>query len=124
MKILVCGGREFADKEFLYHFLDELLSDEENMITHVIHGGAHGADRLAHSWAVSKGIQPVECIAIWRARDIEYNARAGLERNLAMLALKPDIVIAFPGGRGTAHMCRIATAAGVPVTRAIPAGFK
>lgn len=28
---------------------------------------------------------------------------------------KPDLVVAFPGGRGTAHMTRIAQEAGVPV---------
>jgi UDP-N-acetylmuramoylalanine-D-glutamate ligase len=29
---------------------------------------------------------------------------------------KPDLVIAFPGGRGTASMVNLARAAGVPVT--------
>jgi hypothetical protein len=28
---------------------------------------------------------------------------------------KPDLVVGFPGGRGTAHMCRIAGEAGVEV---------
>lgn len=28
---------------------------------------------------------------------------------------QPDIVVAFPGGRGTAHMVRIARAAGIDV---------
>jgi hypothetical protein len=28
---------------------------------------------------------------------------------------KPDLVVGFPGGRGTAHMCSIARAAGVEV---------
>lgn len=111
MILLVCGGREYADKVFLYRFLDQLLSDEEYMITHVIHGDARGADKLAAGWAVSKGIQPVACPALWAV----YNARAGLVRNENMLLLKPDCVVAFPGGRGTAHMVRIARAAGVQV---------
>jgi predicted Rossmann-fold nucleotide-binding protein len=32
-----------------------------------------------------------------------------------MLLLRPDVVIAFPGGAGTADMVRAATAAGVKV---------
>jgi hypothetical protein len=114
MKVLVCGGREYADKEALYKFLDELLSDEEYMITHVIHGDAPGADKLAHGWAVSKGIQPVRCPALWQVGDT-YNPKAGLERNQAMLELGPDVVVAFPGNRGTQHMVRIARAKKIPV---------
>jgi hypothetical protein len=107
MKILVCGGREYGDKEHLHFFLDDVLSTEEEKITHVIHGNARGADKLAHGWAVQHGIQPVACDAIWTVGGV-YNPRAGLIRNQAMLDLKPDLVVAFPGERGTAHMVRIA----------------
>jgi len=41
--------------------------------------------------------------------------RAGPERNAAMLGLGPDLVVAFPGGSGTAGMVRLAKAAGVEV---------
>ena len=107
MKILVCGGREYGDREFLHSFLDGLLDTEEEKITHVIHGNARGADKLAHGWAVLHGIQPVACDAIWTVGGV-YNPRAGLVRNQAMLDLNPDLVVAFPGERGTAHMVRIA----------------
>ena len=41
---------------------------------------------------------------------------AGPKRNQQMLdEAKPDMVVAFPGGKGTAHMRQIAKAAGVPV---------
>jgi hypothetical protein len=117
MKILVCGGREFADKEFLYFFLDDLLAAEEKPVTHVIHGNARGADKLAHGWAVLNGIQPVACDAIWTVGGI-YNPQAGLVRNQRMLDLNPDLVVAFPGERGTAHMVRIAKAKKVRVMEA------
>lgn len=117
MKLLVCGGREYADKQTLYSYLDIVLSDEENLITHVIHGNARGADKLAHGWAVLKGIQPVACDALWEVGG-EYNARAGLIRNENMLMLNPDLVVAFPGGRGTAHMVKIAKAAKIRVIEA------
>lgn len=38
---------------------------------------------------------------------------AGPIRNSFMLALGPDLVLAFPGGRGTADMVRQASEAGV-----------
>lgn len=45
-----------------------------------------------------------------------YGRSAGAIRNAVMLSeFQPDIVVAFPGGRGTAHMVRIARAAGIDV---------
>jgi hypothetical protein len=42
--------------------------------------------------------------------------KAGPIRNERMLTEgKPDLVVAFPGGRGTAHMTRLAREAGVEV---------
>ena len=54
--------------------------------------------------------------------DWKANAKAaGPIRNAEMLAdFKPDTVIAFPGGRGTADMVRKAKAAGVRVIEVTP----
>jgi predicted Rossmann-fold nucleotide-binding protein len=41
-------------------------------------------------------------------------------RNARMLTYKPDLVIAFPGGRGTEDMISQARTAGVTVTK-VPA---
>ncbi len=114
MNLLVCGGRDYgviverkeADTVRMYAILDDFaLSAREahDPINVVIHGAAEGADKLADGWAVMRGIQPVRCPAIWTPNGL-YNPRAGLQRNVAMLWLKVDCVIAFPGGRGTAHM--------------------
>lgn len=117
MKLLVCGGRKYADKEWLFRFLSRTIHQEENAgrlsrAPLVIHGDAWtGADRLADEWAVQHWIQPVRCPALWN----ELGRRAGILRNITMLELKPDLVVAFPGGRGTAHMVRIAKAAGIRV---------
>jgi UDP-N-acetylmuramoylalanine-D-glutamate ligase len=32
---------------------------------------------------------------------------------------RPELVVAFPGGKGTAHMVKLARAAGVPVRQAL-----
>jgi hypothetical protein len=39
-------------------------------------------------------------------------------RNRSLLDAKPDLVVAFPGGKGTAHMVGIATKAGLRVVMA------
>jgi len=51
-----------------------------------------------------------------------HGRAAGPVRNAQMLAEgKPDFVVAFPGGRGTADMCKQARARGVKVVE-VPAG--
>ncbi len=78
----------------------------------VIHGNAPGADSLAGEWARARGV-PVEAYpAEW---DL-YGRAAGHLRNRQMLDEgEPDIVIAFPGGRGTADMKKQARGDCLPV---------
>jgi hypothetical protein len=110
MKVLVCGGRDFNDWTLLCDALDAVRI-EHGVITHIIHGCASGADKLADDWALMRGVQPVRCPANWNWQD----KAAGPIRNAAMLALKPDLVVALPGGRGTADMVAKAEKAGVRV---------
>jgi hypothetical protein len=110
MKIIVCGGRAYAGKQRLYAVLDAL--HKERPITLVIEGGASGADALGGHWADARGI-PCE---VYRAEWKLHGKAAGFIRNRRMLAEgKPDLVVAFPGGNGTAHMVGLAREAGVEV---------
>lgn len=111
MRVLVCGGRDYQDSERVE--LELALVQP----TLVIHGGARGADYLAFLWSQERGI-PSECFAAdWET----YGRGAGPIRNARMLAEgKPDLVVAFPGGRGTEDMKRRARAAGVPVKEVAP----
>jgi hypothetical protein len=110
MRVLVCGGRDFDDREFLREVLDELA--REHVIDVVIHGDAVGADRMAGEWARLSGIRELAFPANWE----KYRRAAGPIRNRQMLVeYAPDLIVAFPGGRGTANMIRQARAAGVPV---------
>lgn len=110
MRVLVCGGRDFDDREFLREVLDALA--REHVIDVVIHGDAVGADRMAGEWARLAGIRELAFPADWE----KYRRAAGPIRNRQMLVeAAPDVVVAFPGGRGTANMIRQARAAGVPV---------
>ena len=111
VRIIVCGGRDYQDREAVFEALDRLLVDKR--VTLVIHGAAPGADTIAGQWAEARGIPVQPCPADWK----QFKSRAGPLRNAHMLTLKPDGVVAFPGGTGTADMTRQAEVAGVRVWR-------
>jgi hypothetical protein len=97
--------------------LERTLNDLDERPRVVIEGGAAGADRWARSWARLRAIDVETYEAQW-ARD---GRAAGPIRNQAMLINgRPDLVVAFPGGRGTADMVRRAKAAGVRVIEVSP----
>ena len=104
IKVIICGGREFNNKPLAYKMLDRLRRMHGGFSV-VITGGARGADAIGKQWAGSRGIHVIEVKADWDT----HKTRAGYVRNRKMLDdHKPDRVIAFPGGRGTAHMMQIA----------------
>lgn len=123
MKILVCGGRDLTDWSWFRDRMEEIASEcfprlEEDEYGNflygvkIITGGARGADRLAYNWAVVNWTDYQEFPADWQ----KYGKAAGPIRNQQMLDEgKPDLVVAFPGGRGTADMVLRAKLAGVPV---------
>lgn len=109
-RVLVCGGRDYADVDTLYRVLD--ASHKAKPIGVVISGMARGADSMAAAWADERGIQVAPFPADWKAN----GKAAGPLRNQQMLDEgKPDIVIAFPGGAGTKDMARRARKAGLVV---------
>lgn len=108
--VLVCGGRYYRDREFLFLQLNTL--HEEDKIGKIINGGATGADTLSSLWAARTGVR----FEIYRADWHRYGNGAGPIRNQHMLDDgRPDLVVAFPGGDGTADMVRKARAANVKV---------
>lgn len=109
-RALVCGGRGYTDAARVDKIMDEAVV--RLGITEIIQGGAPGADHLAKLWATKRGIPQTEFAADWD----HLGKTAGPARNKQMLTEgKPDVVLAFPGGRGTDHMMRIAREAGVKV---------
>lgn len=102
-RILVTGGRDFTDATFLNHVLDEFHAGTRGPVGLVIHGAAHGADSLAGAWAGRRGVPVKAYVAEWQ----NEGRAAGPIRNKRMLHEgKPDLVIAFPGVRGTANMVK------------------
>lgn len=122
IRILVCGGRTFNNKKLCYSTLDTLclnrgfyIGDKDgNWLPRaiIINGGAKGADHLSTEWAMTYDTGLKEYPADWD----QHGKAAGPIRNQQMLDEgKPDIVVAFPGGRGTADMVRRAKKAGIEV---------
>lgn len=124
-KILVCGGRDFSDYNKLSHILDALClergwttppSTDGNWLPDVIviSGKARGADTLAIDWAAVNWCEVWEYPADWQ----RCGKSAGYIRNKQMLQEgKPTLVVAFPGGRGTANMVTIAEQEGIEVIK-------
>lgn len=135
-RILVCGGRKFASNQFhysrldvqrtaaelrfLYNVLFSLCIDKDQKrhwmrkgLT-IIHGDAPGADRAAGKWPENTWAKVKAFPADWK----KYGKAAGAVRNKQMLDEgTPDLVVAFPGGKGTANMISQSLYRGVPVIK-------
>jgi len=126
--VLVCGGRNYSNKSSVDTVLDGMY--ETHGAIRLVQGGATGADKLAREWCARQTYKLHSMVnvpadwndvshpkAVIRMRNGKpYNAAAGPIRNQRMLDENPiDVVLAFPGGRGTADMVKRATAAGIHV---------
>lgn len=109
IRLLVCGGRDYADKKHLNEVLD--MFHERFKVGELIHGAAKGADMMAGAWAKSKGIQVTPVKAEWE----KYGKSAGYKRNVVMAAMNPDVCIKFPGGAGSMMMEGICLKKGIEV---------
>lgn len=135
MRVVIYGGRDFGNdilksyqqaREEVYWGIMQLehIAQEHAVATGVdvtdnwlpewtvISGGAAGADRIGEEFAIINWCQ----LEVYKADWDKHGKAAGPIRNVQMLKEgKPDLGVAFPGGRGTAHMTSILKEAGVPV---------
>jgi hypothetical protein len=110
LRILVCGGRDFNDALTLGSWLGGI--NKQRGIATLIEGGARGADWMARKFAEWQGI-PVET---YEADWTKHGRAAGPIRNRRMIEEgKPDLVVAFKGGKGTANMVEQARRCGIEV---------
>lgn len=94
-RLIVCGGRDYADREYVFTVLDELRPVE------IAHGGATGADAFALEWARTRNVPYKTYRALWQAEGRE----AGRNRNRRMFfGFEPNGTVSFPGDDGTADM--------------------
>ena len=105
-KILVCGGRDYSNYAVVKSVLDEIAP------LLIIDGVARGADSLGNRYATKNTIPNMRFPANWG----NLGNAAGPIRNSWMLQFgMPDLVIAFPGGTGTADMVKQANVCGIEV---------
>lgn len=115
MRVLVCGGRNYSDHAKVFAVLDRLHA--EAGIDYLIEGGAKGADALAFEWGRTHHVPGESFSADWE----NHGSFAGPLRNKRMIEEgKPDLVIAFPGSKGTANMVKQARKAGIEVIEIAP----
>ena len=92
----------------------------------VIEGGATGADRLCREWARAHGVHTLRVDALWdfyaeqerKGVPGATRGKAGPVRNSAMVRLAKllsAVVVAFPGGEGTADLVGKARGMGLVV---------
>jgi YspA, cpYpsA-related SLOG family len=106
-KVLVCGGREYDNRDKIYHVLDaQLAKIGDSML--LITGGATGADTIAREWAVDRRVDHMILHAKWE----RFGKAAGPIRNRRMAGKKPRLVLVFhqdlDNSRGTRDMVSVA----------------
>jgi CTP:molybdopterin cytidylyltransferase MocA len=118
MKVLICGSRTVEGQELEHRVrlvLDDLYMSHESAEWEVVAGGARGADSIGARWAEDHQIKCTVVRADWD----RHGRSAGFKRNLEMLDLEPDLVVAFvdkplASSRGTAHTVKTARARSIP----------
>ena len=111
MRVLVCGDRNWSDREFVFDHLQMVPPD-----TVIIHGNCRGADKLADSVARQLRLTVIPFPAKWR----KFGHAAGPIRNEQMINEgRPDKVLAFHDhldkSRGTRDMIDRAESVNIPV---------
>jgi YspA, cpYpsA-related SLOG family len=108
MKLIIAGSRSFTN----YQRLCQTLAPERHRITHVITGGARGAEQLGYRWAWKHAIRHQVFRADWE----RFGKSAGVRRNHQM-AQAGDLLLAFWDGRsaGTRHLIGCMQQLGKPV---------
>lgn len=109
---LICGSRDFADNRMFGDAMRRLVR-ERGMPECIIHGGQRGADTMAENWCKD---MEVDCLRV-PGKFTTLGKKAGPIRNNRMIKrwMRPDFVVAFPGGKGTANMVAQASTMGIEV---------
>lgn len=115
-KVLVTGSRDFPDRDIVWYRLNMEFDCAWGIL---IHGYCKtGADDFAHAWAqLQPDIYEIPIEAKWKHPGLRRYA--GHARNLVMLDLNPDVVLAFYASgalnRGTDHCVTEARLRGIEV---------
>ena len=110
-KVIIAGGRDFADYDLLKSTMNNLLKNIKDRII-IVSGAARGADQLGEKYANEMGYSIKRYPARW---DLYGNA-AGPIRNEEM-AKYADALVAFWDGhsRGTKSMIELGERYGLKI---------
>lgn len=108
--VAVCGGRDYPHQDKVWSALDA-LHDVLGPFR-VVTGDAAGVDHHTHTWALARGVPCLRVRADWARHG---KAAGGLRNQQILDTHRPDHLIAYPGGPGTADMRQRAETAGIPV---------
>lgn len=136
MKLLICGGRDYGRKwnyeeqrwridrgtvRRAFRLLQRICQTVQSSRITIVHGKAAGADSIAEGFVrycrrnklfISQELTEIAYPADWKT----HGKKAGPIRNQQMLTTEqPDVIIVFPGGKGTEHMKTIGRLAGIPI---------
>lgn len=128
MKILVTGSQTWSSERAVWAALDDeaaqALMDGQQVT--IIHGGADGADKMADNWAWHhinlRRSGYSDCLVTVRAFPIDRRTPVGARgifRNIAMVAHRPDVCLAFinSDSRRALHCAGHAEELGIRVER-------
>lgn len=107
-RVAVTGGRDFSDESLVNWAFREIGLGYDDVL---VHGACRGADEICARVAQLYGAYVEPHPADWK----KHGKAAGPVRNREMLKSDIDILIAFPGGRGTFNAVMTARSLGVPV---------
>lgn len=108
MRVAFTGGRDYQNDFMVAEVLAVL-----NPSVVLLEGGATGLDSLVREVREAAGFAGETFEADWS----KHGKAAGPIRNREMLDSGADILIAFPGGKGTEDCVKAAKERGIPVLR-------
>lgn len=110
MKLAIIGSRTFIDSELAWSTYKNLPFLDQ--VTHIVSGGAKGADSIAELLAKWSGKEMIVYYPDWD----KYGKQAGFIRN-RLIINDSDCVLAFWDlkSKGTLNSIQLATKKGIPV---------
>jgi hypothetical protein len=114
MRVIVCGGRNFQDKEYCFEKLNELIGQLDDV--EIVSGHAKGADTFGEEYALQNSLK----VSVFKPDWKKYGRAAGPIRNKEMyqyaLGDKPMVIAFWDGNsKGTKSMIDIASKDGAKV---------
>ena len=113
IKLIIAGGRDFTDYNFLKKEAKMFISElEENPNIEIVSGGAKGVDALGERFAKEHNLEVVKFPADWKS----FGRAAGPKRNAEMAQYATHLLSFWDGeSKGTKSMITLAKKKNVTV---------